>query len=74
MEEPLFSQGECFISDLGGNRLFTAGGSPLFMGRYAVWRADPDAQQFQMLEVGWNLNELLQKYGVSPQNVGKVGN
>ena len=72
-KEPIFEADECFISDLGQDRVSVEDGAPMLVGRYAVWRAEAGTGRYQMLEIGWDLGVLLEKYQIGMENVGKVG-
>lgn len=67
--QPFLEKDSYFISDLGGETQTQVDGLPL--GRYAVWRSN--GEQLQMLEVGGELSPLLEKYGLRPEQVGRVG-
>lgn len=61
---------ECFISDLGENKEIQIEDENVVMGRYAVIKNHEG--QLQMLEVGSNLERLMEKYHVAPGRIGMV--
>lgn len=64
--------GEVFISDIG-NKCDTIGKQKSeYTFRYAVIKNRKQLGQFQIIEVGNDLQKLLNKYGLCPNNVGRV--
>ena len=70
MEELTLQENECFISDLGEGKRVQVGGETLVMGRYAVMKRHEG--QLQVLEVGSDLEHLMEKYHIGQENVGVV--
>lgn len=62
-----------FISDLGKSHEAEIGGMKTEVGRYAVWVPVPGSGRHQVVEIGDDLNRLLEKYSISADMVLKLG-
>jgi len=58
-----------FISDLGESQQVEINGEPTMLGRYAVWAPVPQSSRHQVVEVGDDIDALMQKYHVSEELV-----
>lgn len=72
IEAMTLSNGELFISDLGDDRSIAVDGTPGVLGRYAVIKNVPEKGQYQVMEVGSDLQRLLEKYGLQKSSVGRI--
>lgn len=66
--EELFS-GKLFISDLGETQTVTTDEAKMVVGQYAVWAPISGTRRHQIVEVGENLEELMNKYEISMESV-----
>lgn len=66
--EELFS-GKLFISDLGETQTVTTDEQEMVVGQYAVWAPISGTQRHQIVEVGENLEDLMNKYKISMESV-----
>lgn len=67
-EEMFF--GKCFISDLGGEQVVENGDKEeLLLDRYAVWSPLPGGKSHQIVEIGSNLESLMEKYHIPQDRV-----
>lgn len=70
MENITLYEDECFISDLGKTANVKMDNETVKLGRYAVIKNHKG--QMQVLEVGNDLDFLMEKFGVAKDNLGVV--
>ncbi len=66
--EELFS-GKLFISDLGEPQTVTTDEQEIIVGQYAVWAPIKGTERHQIVEVGENLEDLMNKYKITMESV-----
>lgn len=69
--EELFA-GRLFISDLGEPQTIEENGKQITLGQYAVWAPIQGTSRHSIIEVGDYLDDLMQKYHISKDNVCKL--
>ncbi len=70
MDEMTIREDECFISDLGSSTDVKTDEGTITLGRYAVIKNHRG--KMQVLEVGSNLEYLMEKFGVAADHLGAV--
>lgn len=70
MESMTLREDECFISDLGKTADVETDNGKLALGRYAVIKNHQG--KMQVLEVSNDLEHLMEKFGISADNLGVV--
>ena len=63
---------EVFITDLGENKTSVINGKEVVVGRYAVWSPVSNGEGHQVIEVGEDLEFLMEKYNISQDKVCKL--
>lgn len=58
-------EGKLFITDIGKNTTVFVNGQSTELGRYAVFSPNKDQPGHQAIEVGSDLEMLMQKYNIS---------
>lgn len=70
MEDMTLREDECFISDLGSTTDVETENGTVTLGRYAVIKKHMD--KLQVLEVGSDLEHLMQKFDIASDYLGVV--
>ena len=65
--------GKGFITDLGKNLKTTINGEEVIIGRFAVWIPAENGTRHQVVEVGSDVDLLMEKYSVSSEDVCRAG-
>lgn len=61
-----------FITDLGENQLSVVEEKEVTVGRYAVWSPLKGSKNHQVIEVGEELETLMQKYNIPEERVCRL--
>ena len=65
-------KGKAFITDLGVSKTSTINGEEVDVGRYAVWSPVTNSEGHQVVEVGADLEELMNKYKIPEERVCRL--
>lgn len=58
-----------FITDLGSDHVIRVNDAEQTLGRYAVWMPLPDQTKHQVVEVGTQVEDLMEKYSIPKECV-----